>query len=85
VKNHEAKNYIFTIIFELGCEGGVDFPTPELCQRLDLKYHNGDANLYHIHGVVYIVRTFKTDIGNLKVHLSYLRKDLFQKYLTETG
>lgn len=22
--------------------GGIDFPNPELCQRLGLKYHNGD-------------------------------------------
>ncbi|MEN8286713.1 hypothetical protein ABFP35_15120 [Acinetobacter baumannii] len=65
--------------------GGIDFPNPELCQRLDLKYHNGDPDLYDIHGVASIFRTFKTDMGNLKGHLSYLRKDLFQKYLTETG
>lgn len=65
--------------------GGIDFPNPELCQRLNLKYHNGDPDLYDIHGVASIFRTFKTDVGNMKGHLSYLRKDLFQKYLTETG
>lgn len=65
--------------------GGIDFPNPELCQRLNLKYHNGDPDLYDIHGVASIFRTFKADVGNLKGHLSYLRKDLFQKYLTETG
>lgn len=65
--------------------GGIDFPNPELCQKLDLKYHNDHPDLYDIHGVASIFRTFKTDMENLKGHLSYLRKDLFQKYLTETG
>jgi hypothetical protein len=65
--------------------GGIDFPNPELCQKLDLKYHNDHPDLYDIHGVASIFRTFKTDMENLKGHLSYLRKDLFQKYLAETG
>lgn len=64
--------------------GGIDFPNPELCQRLDLKYHNGDPDLYDIHGVASIFRTFKPDDENLEGHLSFLRKDLFQKYLEET-
>jgi hypothetical protein len=39
--------------------GGIDFPTPELCQRLGLKYHNGDPDLYDLDGVGSIFRTFK--------------------------
>ncbi|MCU4491625.1 hypothetical protein KTI63_03970 [Acinetobacter guillouiae] len=65
--------------------GGIDFPNLEICQRLDLKYHNGDPDLYDDHGVASIFRTLKSDIDNLQGNLSYLRKDLFQKYLTETG
>ena len=65
--------------------GGIDFPNPEICQRLDLKYHNGDPDLYDGHGVASIFRTLKSDIDNLQGNLSYLRKDLFQKYLIETG
>ncbi|MDH2171079.1 hypothetical protein N5J50_01230 [Acinetobacter johnsonii] len=64
--------------------GGIDFPTPELCQRLGLKYHNGDPDLYDLDGVGSIFRTFKSDNDTLRGNLSYLRKDLFQKYLTET-
>ena len=64
--------------------GGIDFPTPELCQRLGLKYHNGDPDLYDLNGVASIFRTFKSDNDNLRGNLSYLRKDLFKKYLAET-
>ncbi|WP_122901978.1 hypothetical protein [Acinetobacter sp. B51(2017)] len=65
--------------------GGIDFPNPELCQRLDLKYHNGDSDLYDFDGVASIFKTLKSSDENLKGNLSYLRKDLFQKYLIETG
>ncbi|BFM36079.1 hypothetical protein [Acinetobacter towneri] len=65
--------------------GGIDFPNPELCQRLGLKYHNGDPDLYDFDGVASIFRTLKSSDENLKGHLLYLRKDLFQKYLIETG
>ncbi len=63
----------------------LTFQIQSYVKELDLKYHNGDPDLYDIYGVASIFRTFKTDIGNLTGHLSYLRKDLFQKYLTETG
>ncbi|MFA2865104.1 NACHT domain-containing protein [Acinetobacter pittii] len=65
--------------------GGIDFPNPELCQKLDLKYQNNVPDLYDTHGVASIFRTLKSDDDSLKGHLSYLRKDLFQKYLLETG
>lgn len=65
--------------------GGIDFPNPELCQKLDLKYQNNVPDLYDTHGVASIFRTLKSDDDSLKGHLSYLRKDLFQKYLSETG
>lgn len=65
--------------------GGIDFPNPELCQSLGLKYHNGDPDLYDFNGVASIFRTLKSTDESLKGHLCYLRKDLFQKYLIETG
>ena len=65
--------------------GGIDFPNPELCQRLSLKYHNGDPDLYDLDGAASIFRTLKSSENNVEGHLSYLRKDLFQKYLLETG
>ncbi len=36
-------------------------------------------------GVASIFRTLKSSDENLEGHLLYLRKDLFQKYLIETG
>ena len=64
--------------------GGIDFPTPELCQRLGLQYQNGEPDLYDLDGVASIFRTLKSDADNLRGNLSYLRKDLFKKYLAET-
>lgn len=64
--------------------GGIVFPNSEICQRLNLKYQNGEPDLYDNDGVASIFRNLTSKNDNLKGSVSYLRKDLFEKYLKDT-
>ncbi|EEY89629.1 hypothetical protein HMPREF0017_01933, partial [Acinetobacter lwoffii SH145] len=65
--------------------GGIDFPNPEICQSMNLRYQNGEPDLYDDKGLASVFRTLSSTTNNLKGSVSYLRKDLFENYLDDTN
>lgn len=80
VQSYEWESYHSS----LNQAGGIVFPNAEICQSLNLKYQNGEPDLYDDNGVASIFRNLTSTTNNLKGSVSYLRKDLFEKYLNDT-
>ena len=80
VQSYEWESYHSS----LNQAGRILFPNTEICQSLNLKYQNGEPDLYDDNGVASIFRKLTSTTNNLKGSVSYLRKDLFEKYLNDT-
>lgn len=70
----------------LNTNGGAEIPSTELCEVLGLSYRAGQWDLHDAHGVAFLYRRVGSDDSKeVRGHLSYLRADLLDRYLEETG
>jgi hypothetical protein len=70
---------------QLNPSGGTEFPSTELCEALGLSYRAGQWDLHDAQGVASLYREVGEDDKEVHGHLSYLRADLLDRYLTERG
>jgi len=70
---------------ELNEASGVLLPSPNLCQALSLRYFPGSWDMHDSSSVASLYREIGSKSTSLSGHASYLRADLLQRYLDETG
>ncbi len=70
---------------QLNPHGGMELPSTELCEALGLSYRADQWDLYDVQGVASLYREVGGDDKGVHGHLSYLRADLLDRYLAETG
>ncbi|WP_288496289.1 hypothetical protein [uncultured Stenotrophomonas sp.] len=70
---------------QLNPHGGTELPSTELCEALGLSYRADQWDLYDVQGVASLYREVGGDDKEVHGHLSYLRADLLDRYLAETG
>lgn len=65
---------------------GIMVPTPALCERVRLSNRQGEWDFYDAEGnLATMYREFKADEDTFRSYLLYLRADLMEGYLADTG
>lgn len=69
----------------LNQSGGVSLPSKRLCETLNLRYRANKLDLYDTSGVASIYRKVGEYGSQVSGSLSYLRRDLLDRYLLQSG
>ncbi|UTV87724.1 hypothetical protein KDX00_04325 [Cobetia amphilecti] len=69
----------------LNQSSGVSLPSKLLCKALSLRYHSSQWDLYDASGVASLYREVGEYGSQISGSLSYLRRDLLDSYLSQTG
>ncbi|WP_404326472.1 hypothetical protein HA399_06345 [Cobetia sp. UIB-001] len=69
----------------LNQSSGVSLPSKLLCEALSLRYHSNRWDLYDASGVASLYREVGEYGSQISGSLSYLRRDLLDSYLSQTG
>ncbi len=64
---------------------GASLPSKRLCEALSLRYRANKWDLYDASGVASLYREVGEYGSQINGHFSYLRRDLLDRYLTQSG
>ncbi|MET3999980.1 hypothetical protein [Marinobacterium sp. MBR-109] len=69
----------------LNQSSGAKLPSKRLCEAFSLRYHANQWDLHDTSGVASLYREVGKDDSHISGSFSYLRSDLLNSYLTESG